>query len=69
MTENKNREHNPTLKTVIEDITTVLNQGPQKSQNYNALSIIEHLIKEKFTQPQNVIVLGQRMLQNTDTKL
>ena len=61
----------PTIKTILEDVTEVFKDGKINISimHTNALSLVEHLIKEKFITPQTVISLGERYLKGPHTNI
>ena len=58
-----------TVQDVLNGITEVMKKESQTIQNAYGLGFIEHLLKEKFVQPQSVLTLAQNWMKNTDTKL
>ena len=61
----------PTIKTILEDVTKVFKTGELSLsiKHTYALSLVEHLIKEKFMTPQSIISLGERYLKGPHTHI
>ena len=61
----------PTVKTILEDVTKVFTAGELSLsiKHTYALSLVEHLIKEKFITPQTIISLGERYLKGPHTHI
>ena len=61
----------PTIKTILEDVTEVFKDGEinLSIMHTNALSLVEHLIKEKFITPQAIISTGERYLKGPHTHI